>query len=73
MIPEERARNIVHALIDPSDRLIPDDYHFVVGQLRAAINDTLDEVAAEVEKLERGTYTTAVSAAELVRRMKVKP
>jgi hypothetical protein len=36
------------------------------------ININLDEVAAELDKLERGTYTTAVSAAELVRRMKVK-
>jgi hypothetical protein len=44
----------------------------IAAAIRAAINAKLDEVADELEKLERGTYTTAVSAAELVRRMKVK-
>ena len=37
-----------------------------------AINAKLDEVAAQLEKLESGTYTTAQTPAGLVRKMKVK-
>ena len=40
-------------------------------ELRAAINDKLDEVAAELDKLSQGTYTTAQTPAGLVRAMKV--
>jgi hypothetical protein len=41
-------------------------------EIRAAINDKLEEVAIELDKLSQGTYTTAQTPAGLVRAMKVK-
>jgi hypothetical protein len=43
-----------------------------VALINAIRNQVLEEVAAEIEALERGTYTTAQTPAGLVRAMKVK-
>jgi hypothetical protein len=54
------------------DQLAGDIAQFVFRLINAAINDKLEEVAAELDKLAQGTYTTAQTPAGLVRAMKVK-
>lgn len=44
----------------------------IIAAIRAAINDKLEEVAHELDKLAEGHYTTAQTPAGLVRAMKVE-
>jgi hypothetical protein len=79
MTPEERARNIgwcTCPIGTGGDTIGGSHGEFcmvtqIAAAIRNAINDKLDEVAAEIEALERGTYTATKSAAEMVRAMKV--
>lgn len=79
MTPEERARAVVlpwwHGpyQIHSFDQTIVDtEIHDIAAAIRTAVNDALEEAAAEIEALERGTYTSAQTPAGLVRAMKVK-
>lgn len=43
---------------------------YAVAAIRVAVNDKLEEVAAELDKLSQGHYTTAQTPAGLVRKMR---
>lgn len=70
MTPEQIARSYLRTL--SPDESLGKATRDLAAAVRAAINDKLDEVAAELDKLEQGHYTSAQTPAGLVRAMKVK-
>jgi glycine/D-amino acid oxidase-like deaminating enzyme len=77
MTPEELevlARDVAEGFAGNTDWWIDPDEATkdIAAFARSIVNDALEEAAVEIEKLERGVYTSAQTPAGLVRAMKVK-
>lgn len=71
MTPEERARALFNSFVEHGTF---DDREFcewgIAMAIRNAVNAKLEEVARELEALERGELASPYGAAELIRAMK---